>query len=134
MKVLRQGDVLMVRVARLPKNVQEVPIDNGRVILAYGEVTGHAHAIVVDRVAPVAKLWSANAERFLQVMENSVVTKDVVSVVVGLDGTPFKIGEEIFYGVALKHEEHTAQVIPPGIYHIAIQTEYTPEALRNVAD
>lgn len=106
MKVLRQGDVLIVQVAKLPDSVTEVPTEKGRVILAHGEVTGHAHAIAVTKKAPCAKLWSANAERFLQVMEST----------------------------SLKHEEHSPINLDPGIYHIAIQTEYTPEELRNVAD
>ena len=40
----RQGDVLIKPIkGKVAGNV--VPRDNGRVILAYGEVTGHAHAI-----------------------------------------------------------------------------------------
>lgn len=36
--------------------------------------------------------------------------------------------------MTLKHEEHTAHAIPPGIYHLPRQVEYTPAELRNVAD
>ena len=41
----RQGDVLIKRVASIPAEAKPKVRDNGRVILAYGEVTGHAHAI-----------------------------------------------------------------------------------------
>jgi len=35
---------------------------------------------------------------------------------------------------ALGHEEHETVVLPPGIYKRIQQVEYTPAALRNVAD
>ena len=44
--MFRQGDVLIIEVGALPEGEQrEVGRDNGRIVLAYGEVTGHAHAI-----------------------------------------------------------------------------------------
>ena len=42
---LRQGDVLLVAVDELPLEGRELPRDRGRVVLALGEATGHAHAI-----------------------------------------------------------------------------------------
>ena len=48
MNYYRQGDVCLIPVATIPKGAKPVKRDNGRVILAYGEVTGHAHAIVED--------------------------------------------------------------------------------------
>ncbi len=130
MKILRQGDVLLVQVAGLPEECREKSV-KGDIILAHGEVTGHAHRI---KSIPHAKLWYFGAERFLQVLEGAFVTKDICSTVVGINGEPFKLREDKFPGVALRHEEHTAQVIEPGIYHVIIQTEYTPENLRRVAD
>ena len=44
MKMYRQGDVLIVATKEKPSG-NEIARDNGRIILAYGEVTGHAHAI-----------------------------------------------------------------------------------------
>lgn len=43
----RQGDVLMMEVDAIPAEAMAHvrPSDQGRVILAYGEVTGHAHAL-----------------------------------------------------------------------------------------
>ncbi|MBK8772236.1 MAG: hypothetical protein IPM06_17685 [Rhizobiales bacterium] len=103
MKVIRQGDVLLVKVAAMPADVTAISQDKGRVILAHGEVTGHAHQIAEPTKA---KLWSAGAERFLQVMEKT----------------------------SLKHEEHSAAQLDVGIYHVAIQTQFTPQELRSVVD
>jgi hypothetical protein len=41
----RQGDILVMEVPVIPANLPQRPSDKGRVILAYGEVTGHAHAL-----------------------------------------------------------------------------------------
>ena len=41
----RQGDVLITKVASRTKTSQPKGRDAGRIVLAYGEVTGHAHAI-----------------------------------------------------------------------------------------
>ena len=45
--MVRQGDVLLVPVDVIPASAKPVARDRGRVVLAYGEATGHAHAIVV---------------------------------------------------------------------------------------
>jgi hypothetical protein len=126
-KQLRQGDVLLQPVASLPPGCTEIPNDKGRIVLAYGEVTGHAHAIAdhvayaerrgaaaeeiasaaIARAQTKARLWKAqNGERYLEVTEM----------------------------VNLTHEEHTAHALLPGIYHLPTQVEYTPAALRRVAD
>jgi len=106
----RQGDVFIERVDALPGNATEVP-SHGRIILALGEVTGHAHAIVLEDGTIQARLFDAGTERFLHVLTASV----------------------------LAHEEHAAIALEPGIYRVSkfgtgTQREYTPEAIRNVAD
>lgn len=50
----RQGDVLIIGGVDVPATAQLVQRDNGRVILAYGEVTGHAHAILEPTVIKLA--------------------------------------------------------------------------------
>src|SRR3990167_910501 len=45
---LRQGDVYLAVVDELPKGATKVVLPKGRIVLAYGEVTGHAHAIYED--------------------------------------------------------------------------------------
>lgn len=98
----RQGDVLLMRVASRPEGGKQVPRDGGRVVLAYGEVTGHAHAIA----DPAALLFDVNGEFFLEA-----------------DGT-----------VTLRHEEHAPIALEKGTYKVTRQREYSPEAIRNVAD
>lgn len=42
----RQGDVLLVPVAKIPAKLTPVERQGGRLILALGEATGHAHAVL----------------------------------------------------------------------------------------
>jgi hypothetical protein len=77
--MFRQGDVLVVLdpVAALPEGAREVAVVGARVVLAYGEVTGHAHAVAIKSTAegkePNVKYFDWNAERFLQVLEKSAL-------------------------------------------------------------
>jgi hypothetical protein len=102
----RQGDVLLIPVKAIPKSVEAVKREGGRVVLAHGEVTGHAHAIKDKRAALFRdpKL----AAIFMHVSGNATV--------------------------ALEHDEHETINVPPGNYQVIRQMEYTPEAIRNVAD
>lgn len=103
MKIIRQGDVLLISADAIPKGAKKQKPEGGRVVLAHGEVTGHAHAIYTPAIAA---LYGEGLDRFLKVQERAT----------------------------LSHEEHTAAIMEPGIYRVIIQTEYTPEELRNVAD
>lgn len=100
MKIYRQGDVLLIETGEIPAEAADVTPED-RIVLAYGEVTGHAHAIHSG-----AKLLSFSAERFLQVAAECL----------------------------LQHEEHSTIEIPAGNYKVIQQREYSPEAIRNVAD
>lgn len=106
--IVRQGDVLLRRVASLPKSAQVAEkkdqAGNRRIVLAYGEVTGHAHAIY---------------------------DLDSVDVFVTSTGMMYlKVSKD----AALQHEEHGTITLPPGNYERTIQREYSPEQIRNVAD
>lgn len=68
MEFYRQGDVGLVKVSQLPNGARAVEARD--IILAYGEVTGHSHAI---RETNKARLWDAGAERFLQVLEKTAL-------------------------------------------------------------
>lgn len=104
----RQGDVLLRRVDAIPAAAAAEKTDNGRVVLAYGEVTGHAHAIAESEAQSFSMPAAAGVvQRFLAVASS---------------------------GATLRHEEHSAIELPPGIYEIVQQREYSPEAIRNVAD
>lgn len=102
-EIYRQGDVLIERVAKLPSGLKRQKAENGRIILAHGEATGHHHSLDVD----AADLWKTEGgEQFLTVKTETAVT----------------------------HQEHAPVSLPPGDYRVRRQREYTPEAIRNVAD
>lgn len=64
MEMYRQGDVLLVKVEALPKHAEELKEDE-RIVLAYGEVTGHAHAIAATQ----ARMFVEGDLRFIQVSD-----------------------------------------------------------------
>lgn len=106
MNIYRQGDVLIRQVADLPAPAKDVT-PNDRIVLAYGEVTGHAHAIAPGEAREFSMADAAGAvRRFLSVVKSAVV----------------------------RHEEHAPIPLPPGVYEIVQQREYSPEEIRNVAD
>lgn len=60
-KMARQGDVLVRRVEDTAvKAASPIEREGGRVILAHGELTGHAHAIT-----DLAEMFGLNGDRFL---------------------------------------------------------------------
>lgn len=100
-----QGDVGIKKIETLPINVKNVDPDNGRNILAYGEVSGHAHALPTTNT----KLFRANDNNklYLVVTEKSLLT----------------------------HEEHDPIELDEGTYEIIQQREYDDiEEWRFVAD
>jgi hypothetical protein len=74
------------------------------VVLAYGEVTGHAHAIADSGAA----LLRHEDNQYLRVTAAG--------------------------GVGLTHEEHDTIVVPRGDYRVVRQREYAPEAPGFVED
>src|SRR6185437_9503870 len=102
-----QGDVLITQIKALPDgSFAPIDRDNGRIVLAYGEVTGHSHAIL-DRDVEllVAPQRSKEDEllnvRFLRIMNAS--------------------------GVDVVHEEHATIHLEPGLYEIRQQREWTDQ-------
>jgi len=60
----RQGDVKLIPVTTMPDGCKRVAREAGRIVLAHGEATGHAHA-VLDRDAV---LWETpGGQRILAV-------------------------------------------------------------------
>lgn len=60
--MVRQGDVLLVPVDAIPDAAKPVARDRGRVVLAYGEATGHAHAIASSAATQLVD----DVERYLR--------------------------------------------------------------------
>ncbi|MEX3099378.1 MULTISPECIES: hypothetical protein [unclassified Streptomyces] len=106
----RQGNVLIVSVAEeaAAAHVERAPREardgRGRLVLALGEVTGHAHAVVgpgelVREPGPFGPM-------LLHVPQGGRVV----------------------------HEEHATIVLPAGWYRVVRQREYVPGSVRIVAD
>lgn len=123
MKLYRQGDVCIIATSdRDVASLKPVPRDSGRIVLAYGEVTGHAHAIP-----------SPHASLYLD--DSTVAAPDVMGMISRLGGG--LIPDRVLKAdapVRLLHEEHAPIDLPAGSYIVRIQREYSPTELRNVAD
>jgi len=108
--VYRQGDVLIVPVAEetLPEHVPGqpgLPRDaRGRMVLALGEATGHAHAVVGP--GKLLREQGPFGAALLHLPDGGRVV----------------------------HEEHDAIPLPRGWYRVVRQREYVPGAVRIVAD
>ena len=101
---LRQGDVSLVKIDSLPVSSIEEKNDGKSIVLAYGTVTGHSHAIYENMEN--VKVFSDGKVKFLEVKDQ----------------------------VILKHEEHSPATIDAGIYKIPVQIEYSPQELRITRD
>ena len=90
---------------------QEVPREDGRIVLAHGEVTGHAHAIKSRSATLYAENPSADAA--------------------------LAMGTRILSArapVALTHEEHSRIDVPRGEWGVRIQRQYDEGVSRPVQD
>jgi hypothetical protein len=108
-KLYRQGDVLFRQIERLPKG-QQKKRENATV--AYGEVTGHSHALAMED-REVAEVLEIGDGLFVHVSEDGI---------------------HIEGGATFVHEEHGPVTLPAGNYEVTIQREYSPKAIRNVID
>lgn len=115
MKTLRQGDVLLRPTTKRPSAQAKTITDHGRVILAYGEVTGHAHVAVADLpvtnnpdpVAPCELFEEPDGTRLLVVRRPS----------------------------SLVHDEHDRIGLDAGsTYEVIRQCEWSLDDVRQVAD
>lgn len=104
--MLVQGDVFLIRVEDRPNGLNTVSRENGKLILAEGEATGHHHAIADTE----AELW-----------------QDPKNEVLYLEATK---------EVTLTHQEHKPITIAPGNYKVGIVQEYDYflEEARKVVD
>lgn len=102
----RQGDVLVIQADSIPADLKPVPLEDGRLILAHGEVTGHAHEVLGEAELFTSSDLTDLEDRFLRVEQDA----------------------------RLVHDEHATLNLPPGNYLVRRQREYTPEEIRQVAD
>jgi len=127
--VRRQGDVLLVELDELPPQLEPVPREDGRLVLAHGEATGHAHVIKgeaqlladLDEIPPRRRL-AAGARREGRAARRRSRGE--------MAGRFLRVQAES----RLLHEEHATLAVPPGNYRVVRQREYTPNRPRFVAD
>ena len=103
----RQGDVLIQQIDGLPPDARRVAINGDRIILVRGEATGHHHSVAAEHAVFYMSPQQQEADAGLLVLD-----------------CPNE----------LLHQEHGGIAIPAGIYRVTRQREYSPEAIRNVAD
>lgn len=109
---VRQGDVLVEMIDGEIPSTEIAPRDaQGRVVLAEGEATGHAHAIH----QPEAVMFAGG----MMDMRDAPIKVDFLS----SEST-----------MLLRHEEHRHIELPAGRFRVIRQREYTPQGIRNVAD
>lgn len=129
-KQFRQGDVLLIAVtATLAGRWTPAKRDNGRVVLAYGEVTGHAHAIAEPQVN-------------LLIADDAVAMGKAARELLASVGLTTEIRDEDIVGVlnveedaVVRHEEHAPIPLVTGQQYLVLrQREYSPERIIQVAD
>jgi hypothetical protein len=153
-KQFRQGDVLLERIDKLPKNLKPVSHEKGFVVLAHGEVTGHAHTIACEEAEkfldtaggeffhikgrpihgrfPILRRWRGQVLVKLPTCTAEFSVDDVE-----IDNDQASVAGD--FGL-LAHQEHNVQALLAGTYKggsangTVRQREYSPEAIRNVAD
>lgn len=95
--MFRQGDLLFVPVSTIPASATAVDRENGRLVLARGEATGHAHAVLEPEVELLQREIEPGVA-YLKVAQECHVT----------------------------HEEHAPITLAPGNYRVIHQREYSP--------
>ena len=113
--MIRQGDVLVFDAPRAARKGAEVPAEGGRVVLARGELSGHAHA-----------LDTAHAQLFERT--------DSVREGLGLHAQPGDRVLRVCAQTPLVHEEHGPIPQARGRRIVRMQREYHPTELRRVKD
>ena len=103
--IIRQGDVMIASCRGIPTGAQKVTPENGRLIVARGEATGHHHSFPHR---PEVTLFRDGATGPFYVRADSAVT--------------------------LEHQEHSALTINPGIYKVTIQRTFVAGMARRVSD
>ena len=110
MKQYRQGDVLIVKTDSKPsaRHKRVARDERDRVVLAHGELTGHAHAISEKGATLYQRTVRGEVNRMLRLSRS----------------------------VKLEHEEHDTIELPAGTYEVRQQREFEPGSRRhrNVAD
>lgn len=109
----RQGDVYIRPLPETLELGEPLPAEPRGVVLAYGEVTGHAH--VLDPEACELYPLPEHLRTDMTSVSNGRVLR-------------------VLKPVSLRHEEHDPIDLEPGDYYIGIQIEYDEKEWRRVVD
>lgn len=147
--MFRQGDVLLVKydldMADVKKRQHQQPLvkvdkEEGRVVLAHGEVTGHHHAFNPHSQVTMFREDGSGSGLFSRFGGGSASQPrhGVESIPRARDGS-INPAQRRFIEVdgdvaLLEHDEHGTIEVPKGFYEVIIQREYSPEAIRRVED
>lgn len=147
-KLYRQGDVLIISVASIPANTQPIPRTKRGVILAEGEVTGHAHRIPsryasLSRTETDLRYMRATAPVPLSHEEHKTACADPACASKATIAT-HRI-DDLYNETAYRCDKHAtptakklddpgATVLPPGDALVVIHHEYAPAAIQRVED
>lgn len=108
-EMLRQGDILLIKVDAPEKYCQKnADLENGRIIIARGEKTGHTHSVDVESASMVRSLF-----------------KGLIDQTESEGGPILLLVEE---DTQLTHDEHAPLDLEKGAYEVRRQREYVPRA------
>lgn len=121
-RAARQGDVMLVRVDKLPDGLIPTKRDeHGRIVLAHGEHSGHGHAIRDKGVCSFRMTTTGE--------DPTGVSGGVDYIEVG--GSGATLNHEYVSGQMAEHEPIS---LLPGVYKIALQREYRPAGVVRAQD
>lgn len=141
-----QGDVILFKVPSdlvIDRSMEIEPRQNGQLVLAEGEITGHHHAIwlrepvmfrddalardvatVAPPVAASAKMWKDD-KAVQELVNRGELT--IPRLAIGF----LEVTGDF---MTLRHDEHQAIKIPPGLYYVGNQREFDAAEERRVRD
>ena len=112
-----QGDVAFWTVEAAPRKRSAVRTENGRLIVAKGEATGHHHSFAPADV----ELYEAEpGVPFRVEMPDGTLADALVA--------------KVLRDAPLEHQEHDTVVVPKQNYWVVMPREYTPAAIVRSTD
>ena len=114
-RMAAQGDFIIRRIKEFPKNLEVIPAENGKIVVAHSE-TMHNHVAVLERPESV-EAFKETGTKDVDLYKMFLLVKDP---------TPIEH--------LRPHDTHETLLVPPGKYEIRRQREYTPEGFRRAQD
>lgn len=150
MNIYRQGDVLLKKATRKPRGkLKAVARTEGRIVLALGEATGHAHVVLDEGDAVLSR--DSSDRLWLEILGPATLRHGDLKTLRDAGKPPRANGPDFLPPLhdATRHP-HTSQPVPAsrwgdhadialekGVYEVVRQREYAPDddrRARNVQD